>query len=152
MSHGLSKKFYGGSDRKALQSLLRDRGFYSTEGRLQMLSLLKRAEKPLSVTEIHRKLEDWLDEANVFRSLEALTEVGVLARSDMREAGTRYEFRQEHHHHIVCRDCGRTEDVEECGDKRLESRVLKRSEAFARIDTHALEFFGTCLPCAGRRV
>lgn len=145
-------KYYRGADRKALQALLRDRGFYSTEGRLQLLSLMKRSAKPLSVSEVHARLGGWLDEANVFRALEALVGAGLLARADMRSAGTRYEFVRAHHHHLVCGACGRTEDVESCDERRLERATLKRSKNFASIQAHALEFFGTCVPCSSRRV
>ncbi|MDP3646079.1 MAG: transcriptional repressor [bacterium] len=144
-------KFYVGTDRKILQALLRDRGFYSTEGRLELLSIVKSANRLVSVPEVVAKLPGRLDEVNVYRALEAFARAGILSRSDLRGGGTRYEMvHGRHHHHVVCNGCGVTEDVEECADKSLETRVLKSSDKFAAINTHALEFFGTCKTCVNK--
>lgn len=140
-------KYYRGKDRRELQSALRDRGFRSTEGRLSLLGILKRSHTPLSVPDIARRLGKNLDEVNVYRALEALTSAGLLMRADLRRGGAHYEFAHSHHHHVTCRSCGKTEDVQDCDAGKLETRVLA-SSSFARIDTHALEFFGTCRPCA----
>ncbi len=140
-------KRYQGNDRKELQAALRDQGFRSTEGRLSLLSILKRADKPLSVPEIVRQLQSNLDEVNVYRALEALSGKGLLVRSDMRQGGAWYEYAHAHHHHLVCSDCGLMEDVEDCGDKRMEKKALENSRSFVKIQTQALEFFGLCKEC-----
>ncbi len=144
---------YAGKDRKELQAALRDRGFYSTEGRLGLLALLKSAHKPLSVPAIAARLGNHLDEVNVYRALEALSAKGLLTRSDVRRGGAHYEFAHgDHHHHLICNDCGKTEDFEFCEDKGLERRALRGSRTFASIQTHALEFFGTCQRCGPKKV
>ena len=140
--------YYDGKDRKELQAALRNRGFRSTEGRLALLAVLKSAHTPLSIPDIMKKLDGNLDEVNVYRALEALSDKGLLARSDTRRGGARYEYAHSHHHDLICKDCGLTEDVEECADKRMEQRALGNSRAFAVIQTHALEFFGLCHMCA----
>lgn len=143
-------KFYRGDDRKTLQALLRDHGFRSTEGRLNLLSILKAAHRPLSVPDIYRKCGPNLDVVNVYRALEAFTRVGILLRTDLRKGGAHYEYRHDdhHHHHITCTYCGTTEDVEGCDDSNIESRVLRRSRSFSSVQSHALEFFGTCAACS----
>ncbi len=143
-------KRYQGKDRSALQAALRDRGFRSTEGRLALLSVLKRAEKPLAVPEILNFLGNNLDEVNVYRALKAFGDKGIVAQSDVRRGGAHYEYARSHHHHLICRDCGLTEDVDDCADKRMEKKVLANSRSFARIQTHVLEFFGSCKACAPR--
>lgn len=145
---GIARYRYTGKDRKALQALLRDHGFYSTEGRLEMLSLLKKAHRPVSVPGIVAQLTERLDQVNVYRALEALTKKEILTRSDVRHGGAHYEFAEGHHHHLVCNECGKTEDVQLCADTALEARALQHSDSFALIQTHALEFFGTCRVCA----
>jgi Fe2+ or Zn2+ uptake regulation protein len=141
-------KFYRGHDRKKLQAVLRDHGFRSTEGRLFLLAILKRTTRPLSVPDIAKEVGRNLDEVNVYRALEALCDAGVLSRSHALLGAARYEYPHSHHHHVICTDCGRTEDVEDCMDGNIEERVLKSSPAFASVKAHALEFFGTCKPCA----
>ncbi|MBI2610348.1 transcriptional repressor [Candidatus Kaiserbacteria bacterium] len=149
MGHGY--KYYKGSDRKVLQAVLRDKDFYSTEGRLQLLSFLKKASAPVSVPEVTKQIGKNLVEANVYRALEALADAGVLARSDIRRGGAHYEYPHSHHHHIVCSNCGHTEEVEDCGGKSMERRAFRNSESFAEVRTHALEFFGLCRACAHAR-
>ncbi|MBI4080132.1 transcriptional repressor [Candidatus Kaiserbacteria bacterium] len=144
-------KYYKGEDRRALQALLRDHGFYSTEGRLQLLSFLKKASSPVSVPEATKRIGKNLVEANVYRALEALSHAGVLVRSDIRQASVHYEYPHSHHHHLICSDCGRSEEVDDCDDKSMERRVLANSRSFAVVRTHALEFFGQCNSCTGTR-
>lgn len=140
-------KYYKGGDRKSLQALLRSNGFYSTEGRLQLLSFLKKAPAPVSVPEVAKHIGKNLVEANVYRALEALSAAGALVRRDMQRGSVHYEYPHSHHHHLICRDCGRTEDVEHCTDKDMEKKVLRSSRAFASVNTHSLEFFGHCKDC-----
>ena len=141
-------KYYRGGDRKALQAQLRDKGFRSTEGRLELLAILKQSGRPLSVATIAQRMGTNLDEVSVYRALEALARVGLLVRVDLRRGGAHYEFAHAHHHHLTCTDCGRVADLDLCVDVSLEARALRQASAFASVRTHALEFFGTCSNCA----
>ncbi len=141
-------KYYGGSDRAQLQALLRDHGFYSTEGRLQLLSFLKKTARPVSVPELTERIGKKLVEVNIYRALESLSRKGILVRSDIRHGGAHYEYPHSHHHHVVCSDCGVTEEIDVCAGKSIERRALRDSTVFGAIRTHALEFFGTCKGCA----
>ena len=104
----------------------------------------------MSVPEIAREIHDSLDLVSVYRALETLTRAGIFARTDLRHGGAHYELALKHHHHLVCNDCGRTEDVNECIGKNVEQRVLLHAKKFSAINTHSLEFFGTCRDCAGK--
>jgi Fe2+ or Zn2+ uptake regulation protein len=68
---------YTGGDRKALQKLLRDSWFRSTEGRLALLSALKRSYRPVAVEMLARQLGTRLDEVNVYRALESFAAAGI---------------------------------------------------------------------------
>ncbi len=89
-----------------------------------------------------------IDEATLYRALEALTAAEILNRVDMRVRGAQYEFSPVHHHHLVCKKCGDVEDVKDCFDKNLETRVLHRSKRFTSVSAHSMEFFGLCRTCA----
>ncbi|QQG37669.1 MAG: transcriptional repressor [Candidatus Kaiserbacteria bacterium] len=145
-------KHYAGTDRKALQAILRDAGFRSTEGRLKLLSILKAAARPLAISEIAVAARDFLDEANVYRALEALAQKTVIVRSDLRQRGVCFELADTHHHHLTCDDCGTSEDVDFCVGERAEKDVLRRSHNFTRIKAHSLEFFGQCRSCEAKAV
>lgn len=131
-------------------ALLRENGFRATRGRLELLAALKGSSTPLSATEIARKVGQQLSQANIYRSLEALADKGILRRIDLGHGHADYEFAPSgaHHHHLICRTCGKIEDVVELNLRPIEKKVLSRAKEFRKIDDHALEFFGTCKACA----
>jgi Fur family ferric uptake transcriptional regulator len=84
----------------------------------------------------------------VYRALQALSdsgEVDVLRTADG-EAVYRACRSEEHHHHLVCRACGRTVEVE---GPAVESwaDAIATEHGFVNI-THTVEVFGTCAGCA----
>ena len=81
--------------------------------------------------------------ATVYRALQAMVddrEVDALRTDDgeavYRRCGT------QHHHHLVCRECGRTVEVEEPAVELWASTTA--AEHGFRDVTHTLEIFGTC--------
>ena len=60
---------------------------------------------------------------------------------------SRYELESlDHHHHIICIDCDKVEDI--VLEKYLDSQEQKimRQKKFKTI-SHSLEFFGLCAEC-----
>src|SRR4051794_39053946 len=55
--------------------------------------------------------------ATIFRTLDLLTEQGALERLDLPTGGHAYVAcaPQEHHHHVVCRNCGASAEVDDSG-------------------------------------
>ena len=51
-----------------------------------------------------------------------------------------------HHHHLICRQCGRSADVEDAGLQAIVGLIGERSGYV--IDSHRLELFGLCPECA----
>ena len=90
--------------------------------------------------------------ATVFRSLDLLTSLGLVERMDLPDGSHAYVACQpaEHHHHVVCERCGRSDEV---GDLGL-SPILRRAEAQTgyRIERHRLELFGICAACQAAQV
>lgn len=103
-----------------------------------------------SAQDVHARLQaagDRIGLSTVYRTVQALTEAGELdtLRSDAgqtlyRRCGTR------HHHHLVCRRCGRTVEVGGPAVERWADRVAAE-HGFADVD-HTLEIIGTCTSCA----
>jgi Fur family transcriptional regulator, ferric uptake regulator len=82
----------------------------------------------------------------VYRTLQALSdadEVDVL-RGDDGEALYR-RCSDGHHHHLVCRDCGRTVEVAGPTVERWADRVAAE-HGYTDV-SHTLEIFGTCRSC-----
>jgi len=140
---------YHSEDRKALQNILRDSGFRSTEGRLFLLSTLKSAQKPLSVETLARRVGTRLDEVNVYRALESFAEAHIARRVDLQHGHAHYEFvHGDDHHHIVCTSCQKVEDFMGCEYEKLIGKALKQTRGFAKVTDHSLELFGLCTVCA----
>jgi Fur family transcriptional regulator, ferric uptake regulator len=85
---------------------------------------------------------------NQLRALSDAGEVDVL-RADDGETLYRRCDTGHHHHHLVCRSCGRTVEVEGPEVERWATRVAKANE-FVDV-VHTLEIIGTCLECARRQ-
>jgi Fur family ferric uptake transcriptional regulator len=86
----------------------------------------------------------------VYRSLQMLAdaqEVDVLRLADGETAYRRCS--RGHHHHLVCRQCGRTVEVDGPAVERWADRIAA-DHGFVEIE-HTLEIFGTCGDCAAKR-
>ena len=90
--------------------------------------------------------------STVYRHLQTLTEQGVADAIHSRDGETTYRFCGElpngHHHHLVCRVCGRAEEVEGRAIERWTTEVAAR-HGYTEID-HTIEVFGVCGTCAQR--
>jgi Fur family ferric uptake transcriptional regulator len=90
-----------------------------------------------------------LGRATIFRSLELLTELGVVERLDLPTGAHAFvACDRQHHHHVVCSSCGTAADVPDQGLDRLVEHIAT-SSGF-RIDRHRLELFGLCPSCQAR--
>ncbi|WP_447973242.1 Fur family transcriptional regulator [Nitrospira sp. Kam-Ns4a] len=133
-----------------LAARLRATGRRLTRTRKAILAVLEQAQYPLSAADVHRRLTEQREPADlvtVYRTLAVLKELGLVFRVEFQEGQFRYEIRQgrEHHHHIRCRGCGRIADLALCPLRKL-SALVERLTRF-RVDGHALEFFGWCPKC-----
>jgi Fe2+ or Zn2+ uptake regulation protein len=97
------------------KKLLQSRGFKATPGRARLLEVLWRAQRPLTVNELGRKLD--LNVVTLYRALNDLMQKGLVMRGigaagiegDMRGdiRATHFSYPTEsHHHHLTCIDCG----------------------------------------------
>jgi Fur family ferric uptake transcriptional regulator len=87
--------------------------------------------------------------ATVYRTLGAMAAAGELDVIRTPDGQAAYRTCSPgHHHHLICRSCGRTVEV---SLPPLEGviRALADEHGFAEID-HELEFFGRCTGCAGQ--
>ena len=84
--------------------------------------------------------------AFVYRTLQKLSEVGEvdMLRTEDGEAIYR-RCSATHHHHLVCRSCGATVEVEGPTVERW-TRAIAAEHGYADI-SHTLEIFGTCRSC-----
>ena len=99
--------------------------------------------------EIHDDLRhrgDRVGLTTVYRTLQAMTEAGELDAIRNSEGETAYRrCSTGHHHHLVCRNCGRTVEVSGPAVETWASAVAQQ-HGFRDV-SHDLEIFGTCGDC-----
>ena len=88
--------------------------------------------------------------ATVYRNLQTLTEIGELDSLRSEEGETLYRrcTARRHHHHLVCRSCGYTVDIQ---DDQLEQWIAEISQRYQFSDIeHMADIFGLCVNCANQ--
>jgi Fur family ferric uptake transcriptional regulator len=104
-----------------------------------------------SAQEIHAELRrkgEQVGLTTVYRHLQALSEAGDVdaIRDDNGEILYRRCETTAHHHHLTCRSCGRSVEVEGKAVEQWAERVA--SEAGFTEVGHTVELFGQCPDCA----
>lgn len=84
--------------------------------------------------------------ATVFRTLRMLQDSGLVCLVVLDDGRTVYRLgSEEHHHHVVCSECGAVADV---SSARLERALSAISvETGYEVDAHRLELYGRCPDC-----
>jgi Fur family transcriptional regulator, stress-responsive regulator len=132
-----------------LVSLLHQRGQRATPQRLVILRELQRRGRHATADEIRRWIRDELPGTStptVYATLELLVELGLARRVDAGSGATLYDPRTEPHQHMVCRRCGRIDDL----DGEVEVGRLLRQAAGTGFDPEAVQVVisGLCTACA----
>jgi Fur family ferric uptake transcriptional regulator len=123
----------------------------STRQRAAVAAALSEVDEFRSAQELHDMLKhrgDSVGLTTVYRTLQSLADAGevdVLRTSDG-EAVYRRCSTEDHHHHLVCRSCGRAVEVEGPAVERWADAIAKE-HGFVDIG-HTVEIFGTCGDCA----
>jgi Fur family ferric uptake transcriptional regulator len=128
-------------------------GRRTTRQRSAVLALLEELDDFRSAQELYALLRargDSVGLATVYRALQALadeSQVDVLRNADGEAAYRRCS--PVHHHHLVCRSCGRTVEVADAPVQRWAARIAAE-HGFADVQ-HQLEVLGTCATCSAAR-
>ena len=122
----------------------------ATRQRAALSALLDETDEFRSAQQLHallRERGDAVGLTTVYRTLQQLAdadEVDVLRRDDGESVYRRCSTG--HHHHLVCRRCGRTVEVEGPTVERW-ARQIAGTHGFVDVE-HTVEVFGTCADCA----
>ena len=90
--------------------------------------------------------------ATVYRNLQAMAEAGEVDVVRLPDGQASYracgEATHRHHHHLICRTCGRTVELEFDGVEEVIAGLSAR-HGFTDVD-HSIELHGLCAECSAR--
>ncbi len=131
---------------------LEDQGERLTIQRRVVIEALTACGDHMTIQDIHAYLNQTqgmaLSETTIYRILEWLKRLRIVAQTDMGAAGIVYALIDNPlHHHLICLRCGRVIDIDDAYFASMR-RQLKADLGFiTRIDHMAI--YGECEQCAG---
>jgi Fur family ferric uptake transcriptional regulator len=128
---------------------LRDAGFKLTTPRLTILELLEASGGHLTSTDLLNLVEQnapAIGRASVFRTLDLFARLGIVASTVHGGSTISYVLMTGgHHHHMVCTNCQKIIEFEDCRLGTLMQQLHERY-GFAH-GGHLLEVYGLCYDC-----
>ncbi len=119
--------------------------------RREVIGFLGAQDCCVSAQEIHDGLRGKgvrVGVASVYRALDGLTQAGLVQRIDLGDGIARFEPARpggDHHHHLVCDDCGKVEPFE---DPALESAIERVGAGHGyAVAAHDVVVRGACDDC-----
>jgi len=121
-------------------------GYRSGAARREVIALLAVERCAVTALEIDRRL-DSVGRASVYRTLEQLERLRLVQRVEIGGDSAGYERvdADQHHHHLVCDECGRLAPF---ADRSLERAIEAVSEASEfEVSAHDVVLRGRCPDC-----
>ncbi len=134
-----------------IRKLRRD-GHRLTKARLTLIFMFSDTTSPLSAREVREKLKEKgvvVNKTTVYRELKFLNNQGIIKPVQIKRSVVAYESTLlPHHHHLVCKDCGKVSEVSSANiEKSIDKLTKQVKEQGFVINSHNLEFFGVCPSC-----
>ncbi len=126
----------------------------NTSQRAVITSVLAGTDEFLSAQDLHAALRasgSTVGLATVYRALQEMAGAGDVdaVRNETGEVLYRQCAQPAHHHHLVCRVCGLTQEVAAPGVEKW-ARAVAEQYGYVELD-HQVELFGLCASCAAKR-
>lgn len=137
--------------------LLRGVGLKLTKTRLGLLRLVARENRHLTADEITNGLHAdgiKLDRVTVYRNIDRMLDAGLFVASFLPGRALRVGLCRHpdapHHHHIVCRNCGRMAETVGCllSDRWDLLREEMRTQTGFDLTGHVMQYVGLCPQCS----
>ena len=130
---------------------LTEAGFRRGGARAAVIELLDAQPCALSAYELEARLREegrGVARASVYRILDELERLGLVTKLEVGQGIARYEPLRpggDHHHHMVCANCG---EVIPFADDELEATLDRVAERVTfDVDEHEIVLHGSCAAC-----
>ncbi|MBP9691226.1 transcriptional repressor [Candidatus Woesebacteria bacterium] len=128
---------------------IKGKGHRITQARASILELFENTDRPIEAKALHTMLTRIGVQVNVttvYREIEFLLKENIIEKVPLKDTELHYEMKgRPHHHHLMCTDCGKIEDMTLESEKNLleEAHTLSKYH----IKRHSIAFFGKCPTC-----
>lgn len=144
---------------KDLSGRFRKQQLRLTKPRKFIVRVLESTTQHLSAEEVFfrvHKVYPTVGLTTVYRTLDLLEQMGIVARQNFGDGRSRYELvdnpnKPGHHHHLVCTTCKRVIEYDDFIEEEVRllrkvEKELSRKHGF-QILAHVIQFHGVCGPC-----
>lgn len=131
------------------EEIIRSAGHRLTPQRILILDAVCDGEGHTTLGEIYgrvRQADQSIDRSTLYRTLKLFVELGLVVSADTGQGETYYEIARSHrHHHLVCRQCGKEQEVDHAVVQSMFENIAQRYDF--KVDTDHLVLFGICSDC-----
>lgn len=128
------------------QYILNSEGHYYTPARQLVFDIID-SQPAITIKELRTRIHGRIPDSSLYRALKIFRDLEIIR--DVVIGGKRMielsgEFRP-HHHHIACKKCGDTIDI---NDKKLEAYLARLAKKHGYFHlSHSFEVTGLCKTC-----
>ena len=135
--------------RTEFEAIIRDAGHRVTPQRVAILDAVCEGGGHTTLGEIYarvREIDPSIDRSTVYRTLKLFVDLELIVSADIGDGETYYEIaKTQHHHHLICRQCGKEQEIGDDVIQRMFNQVFQRYGF--KADTNHLVLFGWCTDC-----
>lgn len=136
-----------------IEDLLKNASLKNTKQRNIVLSIIEDVKEPITAEEIYRELikkDNKINLSTVYRTLQVLTNKGVLLKILKGDGTAAYELNDlKHKHYITCCLCKNSVLIESCPVKELSENISKKTGF--KVTGHSLQLTGICSKCLEKK-
>ena len=130
---------------------LRKKGYKATPQRIAVCRFALSSREHPSVQRIHKEVKEihpTVSLATVYKTLQILTEIGLIQELDFPKSQARFDSYVEPHINLVCLRCGKIRDVDDPAAREMVAGIAAAAE-FTRTGQR-LDVYGICKMCRSR--
>jgi Fur family ferric uptake transcriptional regulator len=138
-------------------------GHRMTAGREAILDVLAETAEHMSAEDVYLKVhaqKPSIGLTTVYRTLDLLVSIGMVAKCDFGDGRSRFELLQgpkcvKYHHHLVCSSCSRIIEYSDFIDEEiailqsLQEKLAKKYDFV--ITNHLVQYCGVCAQCVAEK-
>ncbi|GKT02711.1 Fur family transcriptional regulator [Furfurilactobacillus sp. WILCCON 0119] len=137
------------TDEQRAVAVLQQNHLKVTKQRRTLLSCLcKQPDHYTDVTRLDAYMRDYypgMSHATIYRNIKEFADIGLVEQQmdgDQARVKFQCDFSNLHHHHFICRNCGKVTEVKMCPESFFEEQLPG-----AKIEGHRFEMYGLCADC-----